>query len=87
MFDLFGVNEDVIEINQFTVHCCHIGEHEGNQGLQVSGLHQPDPILAILDPRSRSKVTTEAAPVKPSIKCLEDNKRFASISANKVHWT
>ena len=46
MFDLFGVNEDVIEINQFTVLCCHIGEHEGNQGLQVSGLHQPDPILA-----------------------------------------
>ena len=72
---MFGVSLDVIEIKQFTVHCYHEWEHKGCQGLLVSVLHQPDPILAILDPRSRSKVTTEAAPVKPSIKCLEDTAR------------
>ena len=69
---MFGMNEDVIEINQFTVHCCREWKHKGTQGLLASALHQPDPILALLDPRSRNNVTTEAAPVKLSIECFED---------------
>ena len=52
------------------------GNTKVTQGLLLSVLHQPDPILALLDPSNRNKVTTEAAPVKPLIEWLKETAKI-----------